>query len=53
VPSEEAYHAVFGSDPVRAMLVAHGLRDGVVEDFPVVLAYPRRSELTDATWNDT
>jgi hypothetical protein len=27
-PSEEAYHAFFGSDRVRAMLAAHGLRDG-------------------------
>jgi hypothetical protein len=34
------------------MLAEHGLRDGVVEDFPVVAAYARRSELTDAGWND-
>jgi hypothetical protein len=34
------------------MLAAHGLRDGVVEDFPVVLAFARRNELTDAGWND-
>ena len=50
-PSEEAYHAFFGSDPVRAILAEHGLRDGVGEDFPVVAAYARRSELTDATWD--
>ncbi len=35
------------------MLAEHGLRDGVVEDFPVVAAYARRRELTDATWDAT
>ena len=50
-PSEEAYRSFFGSDQVRAMLAEHGLRDGVVEDFPVVVAYARRSELTDASWD--
>ena len=33
-PSEEAYHAFFGSGQVRTMLAEHGLRDRVVEDFP-------------------
>jgi hypothetical protein len=51
-PSEEAYHAFFGSEQVRAMLAEHGLRDGAVEDFPVLAAYARRSELTDASWNE-
>jgi len=37
---------------VRAMLAEHGLRDGAVEDFPVLAAYARRSELTDASWNE-
>ncbi len=51
-PSVEAYHAFFGSDQVRALLETHGLRGGVVEDFPVVAAFARRRELTDATWDD-
>jgi hypothetical protein len=50
-PSEEAYHAYFGSEQARAMLAEHGLVDGVVEDFPLVAAYARRSEVTDANWN--
>ena len=50
-PSEQAYHAFFGSDHVRALFAEHGLRDGVVEDFPLVAAYARRSEVTDATWD--
>jgi hypothetical protein len=50
-PSEEAYRAFFGSEQVRAMLAEHGLRDGAVEDFPVVAAYARRAEITDATWD--
>jgi hypothetical protein len=50
-PSEQAYHAFFGSDQVRALFAEHGLRDGVVEDFPLVAAYARRSEVTDATWD--
>jgi len=37
-PSEQAYHAFFGSDQVRALFAEHGLRDGVVEDFPLVAA---------------
>ena len=49
-PSEEAYHAFFGSDEVRAMFAAHGLTDGAVEDFPVVRAFARRAELTDDDW---
>jgi hypothetical protein len=49
-PSEEAYHAFFGSDEVRARLADHGLADGVVEDFPLVAAYACRREVTDATW---
>ncbi len=49
-PSEEAYHAFFGSEDVRAMFAAHGLVDAVVEDFPVVRAFARRSELTDESW---
>jgi hypothetical protein len=49
-PSEEAYRAFFGSDGVRALFEEHGLRDGVVEDYPVVLAFSRREELTDSTW---
>jgi hypothetical protein len=49
-PSEEAYHAFFGSDEVRAMFAAHGLTDGAVEDFPVVRAFARRAELTDEDW---
>ena len=48
-PSEEAYRAFFGSDHVRALFAEHGLREGVVEDFPVVAAYARRSEVTDGT----
>ena len=51
-PSKEAYHAFFGSDEVRALLSAHGLVDGVVEDFPVVQAFARRGELTDENWAD-
>jgi hypothetical protein len=51
-PSEEAYRAFFGSDQVRGMFEAHGLRDGVVEDFPVVTAYARRRKLTDDMWDD-
>ena len=34
------------------MLAEHGLRDGVVEDFPVVVAYARRAEVTDANWGE-
>jgi len=49
-PSEEAYRAFFGSDEVRALLAEHGLVDGVVEDFPVVRAFTRRTELTDENW---
>ena len=49
-PSEEAYHAFFESDEVRAGFAAHGLTDGAVEDFPVVRAFARRAELTDADW---
>ena len=49
-PSEEAYDAFFGSDEVRAMFAKHGLEDGIIEDFPVVLAYARRSEVTDENW---
>ena len=49
-PSEEAYDAFFGSDEVRAMFAQHGLEDGIVEDFPVVLAFARRSEVTDENW---
>ena len=51
-PSEEAYRAFFGSDDVRALFAEHDLRDGVVEDFPLVAAYARRREVTDATWNE-
>ena len=50
-PSEEAYRKFFGSDHVRGLFAEHGLRDGVVEDFPLVAAYARRSEVTDATWD--
>ena len=50
-PSEEAYHAFFGSDAVRALFAEHGLEGGVVEDFPVVLAFARRRELTDESWD--
>jgi hypothetical protein len=50
-PSEQAYHAFFGSDHVRALFAEHGLREGVVEDFPLVAAYARRCEVTDATWD--
>ena len=49
-PSEEAYHAFFGSDEVRTMFAEHGLEAGDVEDFPVVLAFARRTELTDENW---
>jgi hypothetical protein len=49
-PSEEAYHAFFGLDEVRAMFAEHGLEGGVVEDFPVVLAFARRTEVTDENW---
>ena len=49
-PSAEAHHAFFGSEQVRSLLAAHGLVDGVVEDFPVVAAFARRSELTDESW---
>ena len=50
-PSEAAYHAFVGSEQVRTLFAEHGLADGVVEDFPLVAAYARRSELTDATWD--
>ena len=49
-PSEEAYRAFFGSEQVRALLEEHGLRDGTVEDFPLVAAYARRSEVTEESW---
>ena len=52
-PSEEAYHAFFGSDEVRTMFAEHGLEAGDVEDFPVVLAFARRTELTDENWGTT
>jgi hypothetical protein len=51
-PSEEAYRAFFGSEQVRTLFAEHGLREGVVEDFPVVAAFARRRELTDATWDE-
>ena len=49
-PSEEAYRAFFGSDEARTLFAEHGLVGGVVEDFPVVLAFARRSEVTDENW---
>jgi len=51
-PSEEAYHAFFGSDQARALFAAHSLVGGVVEDYPVIRAFVRRSELTDENWAD-
>jgi len=49
-PSQEAYRAFFGSDEARALFAEHGLEGGVIEDFPVVRAYARRTELTDENW---
>jgi hypothetical protein len=51
-PSEEAHHAFFGSDEARALFAEHGLVDGDVEDFPLVLAFARRTEVTDENWAD-
>jgi hypothetical protein len=51
-PSEEVYRTFFGSDEFRALLAEHGLVDGVVEDFPVVLAFARRTELPEENWAD-
>jgi hypothetical protein len=50
-PSEEAYHAFFGSERVLALFEKHGLRDAAAEDFPVIAAYARRRELTNETWD--
>jgi hypothetical protein len=50
-PSKEAYETFFGSVEMRELLAEHGLRDAAVEDFPVVRAYVRRAELTDASWD--
>jgi hypothetical protein len=41
--------ACFGSNEARALLAEHGLENGR-RGLPVVLAFARRTELTDENW---
>jgi len=52
-PSEDAFRSFYASDATKALFAEHGLVDGVIEDFPVIRAYARRSEVTDENWPDS
>ena len=43
-------HAAARTPDGLLIFAEHGLEAGDVEDFPVVLAFARRTELTDENW---
>jgi hypothetical protein len=49
-PSEEAFHAFFGSPEVRALFERHGLPLPDCEHYPVVAAYAARERVDASSW---